>query len=752
MNLLSVNKAPQIEARYYGNRRFISLDDFDVRRLGIDPPSVQAKEIPLIQTKDIRIVELWCLITKAQQLPYSDQSRTDMLMQALVKYQQIISSGHIYLYDFDTLQDTLMPTLLKELSDLSLIAAVSDTTARLAGAQTLDVGRLDSKRFTWDVNFTPDGTPLVKWGGKGYLGLMDISKPVFSNRPLSLSMKDDGYSKATKSVVLDTQHAQYIASDANEFISIGSDPFATGPTNYNVAGMAGNDIFSISADALGKNSYVNLIGGGGKNTYLIYGKGSWSQLASTIHIWDFDSSKDTIMFITSDGAINLKETKRTLLSSAYKVSLSNNEQVTLEQTGAKMAFFPAGAANIRRSAGVFKAAEHVFTGEGMPVIVVDETNYSTSNPDSIFSTLKTSQLSNSNLQLPLSEAVNTQFGQLNTTREHQQYKVHLTAGQSYVFTMSHSPYRVGDAVLVTSLTLKDAQNTAVAYGKLEDGDSRIDYLALKDGDFYLDASGSLPALEGREFRPIRDEILFSDQGKYAISTVEIPHKALQIGSGVFDKFDGVVNHLGYKMWLSAGDYVVVRFLVDFGLAEADLSISDPLGNSIGHKLGGSTQVNQYFMAQKTGDYFIDATVANNYAVNRDTPTQVTSSLRDIEGDSNTHANLSVNNLITSNINSKSDHDWFKVQLDAGKTYEFEAVSKNPSDRLSVYLELKNYDGSSYNHRAKQASDFIDKTGNTHIKMTWAPLNSDTYYIDVYGLSSNRHPWCSGDYTLSYHVI
>jgi len=386
----------------------------------------------------------------------------------------------------------------------------------------------------------------------------------------------------------------------------------------------------------------------------------------------------------------------------------------------------------------------------MPVIVVDETNYSTSNPDSIFSTLKTSQLSNSNLQLPLSEAVNTQFGQLNTTREHQQYKVHLTAGKSYVFTMSHSPYRAGDAVLVTSLTLKDAQNTAVAYGKLEDGDSRIDYLALKDGDFYLDASGSLPALEDREFRPIRDEILFSDQGKYAISTVEIPHKALQIGSGVFDKFDGVVNHLGYKMWLSAGDYVVVRFLVDVGLA--DLSISDPLGNSIGHKMGGSTQVNQYFMAQKTGDYFIDATVANNYAVNRDTPTQVTSSLRDIEGDSNTHANLSVNNLITSNINSKSDHDWFKVQLDAGKTYEFEAVSKNPSDRLSVYLELKNYDGSSYNQRAKQASDFIDKTGNTHIKMTWAPLNSDTYYIDVYGLSSNRHPWCSGDYTLSYHVI
>jgi hypothetical protein len=743
---------PQIEARYYGNRRFISLDDFDARRLGIDPPSVQAKEIPLIQTKDIRIVELWCLITKAQQLPYSDQSRTDMLMQALVKYQQIISSGHIYLYDFDTLQDTLMPTLLKELSDLSLIAAASDTTARLAGAQTLNVGHLPGTQFTWNANFTPSGAPVVMLMGKDYVKLMDISKPVFSNQLGTINQpKIDGYSMAAKSVVLDTQHSQYVASDANEFISIGSDPFATGPTNYNVAGMAGNDIFSISADALGKNSYVNLIGGGGKNTYLIYGKGSWSQLASTIHIWDFDSSKDTIMFITSDGAINLNETKRTLLSSVFRYASSDNEQVRLEQTNAKMSFFSAAYANFVHSAGTFKAAEHVFTGEGMPVIVVDETNYSTRNPDSIFSALKTSQLSNSNLQLPLSEAVNTQFGQLNTNREHQQYKVHLTAGQSYVFTMSHSPYRVGDAVLVTSLTLKDAQNTAVAYGKLEDGDSRIDYLALKDGDFYLDASGSLPALENRESCPIRDERLFSDQGKYAISTVEIPHKALQIGSGVFDKFDGVVNHLGYKMWLSAGDYVVVSFFINRGWA--DLSISDPLGNSIGDKMGGSTQMNQYFMAQKTGDYFIDATVAHNYAVIRDTPTQVTSSLRDIEGDSNTHANLSVNNLITSNINSKSDHDWFKVQLDARKTYEFEAVSKNPSDKLLVHLGLKNYNGLMNIDRSRDVVDSMDKTGNVHSKMTLSPVASDTYYIDVYALTGFKNTLFSGgDYTLSYHVI
>jgi hypothetical protein len=271
-----------------------------------------------------------------------------------------------------------------------------------------------------------------------------------------------------------------------------------------------------------------------------------------------------------------------------------------------------------------------------------------------------------------------------------------------------------------------------------------------NGDFYLDASGSLPALENRESCPIRDEVLSSYEGKYAISAVEIPHQVLQIGSTAIDKFDGVVNHLGYKMWLSAGDYVAVSFFINRGWA--DLSISDPLGNSIGNKMGGSVQMNQYFMAQKTGDYFIDATVAHNYAVIRGTPTQVTSRLRDIEGDIQTDADLSVNNLITSNINSKSDHDWFRVQLDAGKTYEFEAVSKNPSDKLFVHLGLKSYNGLINIDRLRDVIDSMDKTGNVHSKMTLSPVASDTYYIDVYGMTTARIPSCSGDYTLSYHVI
>jgi hypothetical protein len=472
-------------------------------------------------------------------------------------------------------------------------------------------------------------------------------------------------------------------------------------------------------------------------------------LASTIHIWDFDSSKDTIVLVTSDGAINLNETRRTLFYSAYTKGQWNSEQVLLSQTGPKMTSLYAGMTNYFKTAGNFKAAEHVFTGEGMPVIVVDEQNYSTSNPDSIFNALKTSQRSNLNGQLPLSEAVSTTFGQLNTNAEHQQYTVHLNAGESYVFTMSHRPNAVGNGVLVTSLTLKDAQNTAVAIGKEEQhGNSRIDYLALKDGDFYLDASGSLPGLDvvgeasGICINPVS---LSSWEGKYAISTAEIPHKALEIGSTALDKLDGIANHLGYKMCLSAGDYLMVSFLVDVGWA--DLSIRDALGNTIGHKMGSSQQMNQFFMAQKTGDYFIDATVAHNSEVSKDTPTKLFSISRDIEGSNSTMADLSINTLITSNLYDKNDHDWFKVSLDVNKKYQFDLRKVSFDSNLDTFLTLRDSKGKQLAFNDDYA-DPDEYSGNRDSQLIYTAKTSSDYYIDASSFGEQS----KGAYTLSYKVI
>ena len=724
-----------------------TADGTELRRLA---------EIPIIQTQDIRIVELWSLITKAQQLPYSDQSRTDMLMQAFFKYQQIISSGNIYLYDFDTLQNKLMPTLLKELSDLTLMAADSDPSARLTGAETLNVGRLDSKQFNWDVNFTPSERPIINWAGKDIVQFMDINKAVFNNQPVSFKQQrvlTQGYSKAAKSVVLDEQHSQYIASDGNEFIAIGGDLLATGPTNYNVAGMAGNDIFSISADTLGENSYINLFGGGGENTYIISGKGSWSKLASTIHIWDFNSSKDTIMLVTSDGAINLKETKRTLFRSTYSLKTLNETQLFIQQQYEKLGWVTARIINFNydQNESMFKAAQHEFTGEGMPVIVVDEQNFSKNNPDSIFNALKTLQPNHTTGQLYVSTSVNTQFGQLNTEGEQKQYKVRLTAGQSYVFTMSGSPNVDGNAVLDTRLILKDAKNYAVAKGTIQKGNSRIDYVALNDGDYYLEASKFLPNRvehDGRDLRPVKT--LSSLEGKYAISAVEIPHMdayptSMKSGSSHVESgnFDGQTNHVGYKMSLSAGDYIDLKFWSDKAFPKFSITNTDGDKITPRETRADGVQNDQSFLAQKTGIYFIDATV-NNDLITSSTPYQLrTTKNRDIEKSIKTMADLSINTVITSNLYDNQDHDWFKVSLLKNKKYQFDLRKGSESSSLDTYLRLQDSNG-----KELASHDDIDGSYDRNSRLIYSSAASGSYFVDVASWAEKS----SGTYALSYKII
>ena len=205
-------------------------------------------------------------------------------------------------------------------------------------------------------------------------------------------------------------------------------------------------------------------------------------------------------------------------------------------------------------------------------------------------------------------------------------------------------------------------------------------------------------------------------------------------------------------FLSAGDYIDLNFGSNKGFPK--LTITNANGDNIKSSVVATDQVNnQIFFAQKSGDYFIDATVDNELVKTSTSYQLKTTKNIDIEGNIGTMADLSIDNVITSNINSKSDHDWFRVQLDALKTYEFEALSKNPSDRLPVRLSLKSYNGLVELNNPRNVVDSIDKAGNFHSKMTWTPVTSDTFYIDVYAATGFKNtPFSGGDYKLSYHII
>jgi hypothetical protein len=709
-----------------------------------------------IETQDARIVDLWGLVTKAQQLSNSNGEKANAIALAIAKVGQLLIEGFIDSKDMKTLAEDLIPALQQQITETDLNLAQLDGTSRLLGTKNLEINKLNSTQFKWDINFIPSGS-YDYWisNSKAYLQLLNINKSIYDNH--------NGAKSQINSVVLDEKYSQYIGSDANEIITIAGGK----STTYAVGGMGGDDVIRISSATLGKDSVVNIFGGSGKNTYLISVDDSWNPLLSTIHIWDFDASKDTIVFTSTNGVNpNIQETKRTIFNSTFnKYNIFQDSQWRLEKTVSQASQGFLGQeyfinmlhdyADYYRNQ--FGAAEHVLMGEGIPTIVLDETNYNANKPNSLFNSnalritpsqdIENNILANA-VALRVSKTLNTQFSQIDSNSDHDLFKVHLTAGNSYVFTMNHKPDIWGSTVLNTSLVLKDAQgnsiiaNSNILSSNKSDGDSRIDYLALKDGDFYLDASGSIPG-----------GINSINNGKYAISAIEIPHLNVTPpspdGSSYVKEgnFDGLINHLGFKISLTAGDYVDVNF--NSYNSSPNMQITDPNGRVVsGWYVQSKSQYVETFLAQNSGDYLFDFTPGDRVTSGLYYSLTTTKN-KDIESSKDTDAILSINTVITSKLFNQWDHDWFRVNLEANKKYQFDLHKVSIDSNLDTFLTLRDSEG-------KQLAFNDDCPNPNGIWNLWNPdsqlihtaKTSGDYYIDASSFGEQT----KGAYTLSYKVI
>ncbi len=706
----------------------------------------------LITTQDKRIVELWGYITKVQQLPISDPTKATALLLAELKTLQIISQGNIQYSDFETLQNILLPSLQKEVDGFGIQLAGLDSTSRLTGTQTMGIEKLNSSSFKWDINFLPTGAFIhdARTNQAGFI-LGDTNRPIFIN-------ENSDVSKLSK-IDLDSQNSQYVGSDANETITIGG----TGTTTYNVDARGGNDIILVVSETI-DNSVVNIFGGAGKNTYVITVQGSWSRLPSTIHIWDFDAAKDSIVFVTSDGSSatpRIQEIKRTLFNSRLDLHAlyGDGRELFLKDPNNAIPSSKSWLYDYFGRNGwdrnPYKGAEHELSGEGAPLIVIDE-KYDHRNPDSLFVDPNTFRVTPTSdiadtidgkiAQLNVSPTFNTHFSELSSNSDHDLYKVHLYAGQSYSFTMAHKP---GDPALDTKLVLlspsgNTLKDSSVLTSSKVNGDSRIDYVALFDGDFYLDASGST-------------------NGKYTISSVEIPHvsitpKFLRQKQQV--TFDSQINHVGYKMSLKAGDLVQLDFDLDHpghpGLETLPITINNTTHSDYDADFYKSRWVTTFnltestktittktFLANQTGDYYIDVSVPSDLTYSP--ALGLTYLKKEIAGNQGTLANLAEGLIVNGNLYSNTDHDWYRVSLTSGTKYQFDLRKSVPSSKLDTCLVLRDQNGVQVG-----VSDdiFYRARRTTDSKLIYTAKESGTYYIDVGG--SLNHS--SGDFNLMYNII
>jgi hypothetical protein len=676
---------------------------------------------------DQKIIDSITLLTSAQKLADWSAKKAELLSMVQTIFSQQISPANLNAASTELLTKYLLPTLISELDAVTMWHLDHEgAVAMLGNTKSFSISKISRSAFTWNINFHQDGA--VK------SGLSDGSFNVLLiDRDKGAIFMGDG--SATRSVHLDDQHRQYVGSKAKDYVTL----TGTGGSTFNIATGDGDDTvvipYQIFTDS---KSIVNILGGSGKNTYMIQVKDSWSSLAGNIHIWDFDPTKDTIVFQTmgSFAVPNVRETKRTLFSAPFVLNTTYGDgSMLMHRSSPDYGQFVDILYTWYQSS--YHAAQHELTGDGIATLKLDENNFDARNPDKFFANanaFKSDDLGDINgnsftgAQLPLYNTINKQFSQLEASGDHDFFKVHLSKGESYVFKMERRPDIAGDGALTTSLKIRDPQGRDITsngsvINTVMNGNSRLDLTADQDGDYYLDASGT-----GTQ-----------TTGKYSISGIEISHTDINAIAPNTGTFNFETSHVGYKQTLSAGDYVEINFSTPNSYTDPTLIISQVGASSIAAYTTKDRLSNkQNFLVNKSGDYLIDALVPNGSSA----AFVLTSNKKDVEGSKATMAVLSKDVVINNKLDIPSDHDWFIVNLTAGQKYQFDMKKASTSPNLDTFLTLRDRNGTQIAYNDDVSVNNFDS------RLIYKAINSGRYFLDA---SSYREHY-SGDYSLGYKVI
>ena len=83
------------------------------------------------------------------------------------------------------------------------------------------------------------------------------------------------------------------------------------------------------------------------------------------------------------------------------------------------------------------------------------------------------------------------------------------------------------------------------------------------------------------------------------------------------------------------------------------------------------------------------------------------------------------------LENNSDHDWYKVDLKAGKAYRFILSHYNDTDHLDPYLYLRDSKGKEIKHDDDSARDL-------NSLIDFRPTQSGTYFLDAGSYRNSNH--------------
>lgn len=216
---------------------------------------------------------------------------------------------------------------------------------------------------------------------------------------------------------------------------------------------------------------------------------------------------------------------------------------------------------------------------------------------------------------------------------------------------------------------------------------------------------------------------------------------LGVGDSITAYVNTISDHDWFKIQLTAG----TTYLFSLKKSESKNSLFDPLlglRDSTGALItqnddaGGSQNSAIIFTATSTGTYFLDAGAYNDESIGQYQLKATKQTSDQYTANTNTTGLIEVGSNLTSTIDSRGDHDWFKIVLTAGKNYIFNLNKVGGKGLSDPLLSLRDSNGG-------LISSNDDANGTLNSQISFSASSSGTYFLDA-GAYADR---ATGQYQL-----
>lgn len=309
------------------------------------------------------------------------------------------------------------------------------------------------------------------------------------------------------------------------------------------------------------------------------------------------------------------------------------------------------------------------------------------------------------------------------------FRATLTAGTTYTLSLAYD-----DPFAYHSIILYDADGERIFLPPFSQGGVTFDYAPSTSGTFYI-------AAEGEDFA-VGDYTLSLDAGippGDVIPGDTTTSESISVGGSVSGLLQTSDDRDWYSVSMTAGSTYEIS-LDGQGDLDAFLRIRDDQGSllSTNNNSGPGTDALITFTATQNGTHYLSAGSSQNASagefvlsideVNADPDTE-------IPDDTSTTATISVDgSAVTGEYETAGDRDWYRVTLEAGKTYEVALDGITASD---PYLRVYDSNGSQIDRNDDGGPGFDSL-------LTFTAEEAGTYYLSA-GTYSDRG---TGTYSLS----